>query len=130
MSDNKELIRHMFAEMSTGNAGPLVELLADDVTWTTMGQTKWSGTLRGKNSVLQDLLGKLLSRLEGNRYTASAHRLIAEDDFVVAQARGQSTTTAGVPYNNEYCFIFRLEGGKIKEVTEYLDTELVTSALG
>ena len=38
-------------------------------------------------------------------------------------------TKAGVPYNNEYCFVYRLEDGAIKEVTEYMDTELVTSAL-
>ena len=45
------------------------------------------------------------------------------------EARGETTTTAGVPYNNEYCFVYRLENGAIKEVTEYMDTELVTSAL-
>jgi len=53
-----------------------------------------------------------------------------EDAFVVVEARGKATTTAGTPYDNEYCFIYRIEDGRIKEVTEYLDTELVTSALG
>jgi uncharacterized protein len=36
----------------------------------------------------------------------------------------------GVPYNNTYCHVFRIVNGKIKEVTEYLDTELVTRAFG
>lgn len=48
---------------------------------------------------------------------------------MVVQARGQSTTRAGIPYNNEYCFVYLMEDGRIKEVTEYLDTELVTKAL-
>ena len=127
--DNKELIRHAYAELATGNSRPLVELLADDVVWTVMGQTKWSGAYRGKAAVLRDLLGQLASRLEG-RYRATAERILADGDYVVAQAKAQATTKAGPPYNQEYCFVYRFEDGRIKEVTEYIDTELVTSALG
>ena len=127
--ENKERIRHAFEEMSSGNSRPFVELLADDVTWTVMGRTRWSGTYRGKTTVLTDLLGLLRSRL-ADRYRASAQRIIAEGDTVVAEVRGLATTTSGVPYNNEYCFIYRMQDGKIHEVTEYLDTELVTAALG
>ena len=39
-------------------------------------------------------------------------------------------TKAGEPYCNTYCFVFRLEGGKLKEVTEYQNTELATRVLG
>jgi uncharacterized protein len=129
VSDNKERIRHMFAELSTGNSRPLVELLADDVAWTVMGHTQWSGTYRGKQTVLKDLLGQLLARLEG-RYRASAHRIFADGDYVIAEARAQATTKNGAPYDQEYCFVYRFENGAIKEVTEYMDTELVTKALG
>ena len=40
------------------------------------------------------------------------------------------TTKSGKPYNNEYCWVFRLDGGRIKEVTEYMDTQLAEAALG
>jgi ketosteroid isomerase-like protein len=93
-----------------------------------MGRTQWSGTYRGKQTVLNDLLRQLQSRL-ADRYRASAERIIAEGPYVVVQARGQAMTTAGMPYHNEYCFIYRVENGQIKEVIEYLDTELVTAAL-
>lgn len=126
--DNKRIIQRVFDEMATGNSRPFVELLADDVTWTVMGQTRWSGSYRGKAAVLGDLLGQLRERL-ADRYRAAAERIIADGPFVVVQARGQSTTRAGIPYNNEYCFVYLMEDGRIKEVTEYLDTELVTKAL-
>jgi ketosteroid isomerase-like protein len=35
----------------------------------------------------------------------------------------------GKPYNNNYCCIYRIVGGKLQELTEYLDTELVTAVL-
>ena len=71
---------------------------------------------------------ELRARL-ADRYRASAQRIIADGDYVVVQARGEATTKDGSPYNNEYCFVYRMENGKIREVTEYLDTELVTQAL-
>jgi uncharacterized protein (TIGR02246 family) len=128
-TDNKALIQQMFDALANADSRPFVALMADDVTWTVMGQTRWSGTYRGKAAVLNDLLGVLRTRL-ADRYRATAQRVIAEGPYVVVQARGQSTTVAGTAYNNEYCFIYRLEDGKIKEVTEYLDTELLTSVLG
>ena len=38
-------------------------------------------------------------------------------------------TKKGQPYNNKYCFIFRLANGRLKEVAEYVDTELVTATI-
>ena len=46
------------------------------------------------------------------------------------QALGKSNTKSGGTYNNTYCQVFRLASGKVQEVTEYLDTELVTKAFG
>jgi ketosteroid isomerase-like protein len=126
---NKELIEHIFAELAQANSRPMVELLADDVQWHVMGTTPWSRTYVGKQSVLTDLLGVLRTRL-ADRYRATAQRILADGDHVVVQARGQSTTKSGVPYNNEYCFIYRMENGRIVEVTEYLDTQLLMTALG
>jgi Pentapeptide repeats (8 copies) len=39
----------------------------------------------------------------------------------------QATTVKGKPYNNAYCMVFRFANGKIQEIMEYLDTELINS---
>jgi len=102
--------------------------MADDFHWTVTGSTKWSKTYDGKQAVLTEL-GTLSSKISG-RIRATAHRFIAEGDHVVVEARGNNTTKKGTPYNNTYCFVFRIAEGKLKELTEYMDTELVTAALG
>ena len=127
-TDNKNLIQHIFAEMSKGNPVPFRNSLADDVRWRIMGTTQWSKTFQGKQAVLTELLGPLFE-LFANPLTVTADRFIAEGDLVVVEGRGNATTKAGKPYNNSYCWIYRVADGKIKEITEYLDTELVTSAL-
>lgn len=127
-ADNKDLIRRAFEALASADSRPLVALLADDVAWTVKGRTRWSRTYHGKDTVLRELLGPLGARLAG-RYRATAERILADGAFVVVQAHGQATTKAGVAYDNEYCFVYRMKDGRIEEVTEYLDTELVTAAL-
>jgi ketosteroid isomerase-like protein len=129
MNENKQLIQHVFAELGAGNSKPLTDVLADDVRWTIIGSTKWSRTFAGKAAVLEELLTPLRAQIEG-RIQVRAHRFIAEGDLVVVEATGRSTTKHGAPYNNTYCWIYRLANGKVQELTEYLDTALVEAALG
>jgi ketosteroid isomerase-like protein len=127
-TENKKLLEEIFSELAKGNARPLVEAMAEDFNWTVTGTTKWSKTYAGKSTVLRELFGVLSERIDG-QITTIPDRFIAEDDHVVVEAHGNNRTKSGKPYNNRYCFVFRVAGGKLKEVTEYLDTELVTVAL-
>jgi len=129
MNENKQLIQHVFAELGAGNSKPFTDVLADDVHWTIIGSTRWSRTFAGKAAVLAELLTPLRAQIDG-RIQVTAHRFIAEDDLVVVEATGRSTTKQGEPYNNTYCWIYRLANGKVRELTEYLDTALVEAALG
>jgi uncharacterized protein len=128
-AENKQLMQTIFGGLAEGNARPFVEAMADGFRWTVTGTTKWSKTYEGKQAVITELFGQLRTRIEGGIRTA-AQRFIAEDDYVVVEARGNNTTKKGKPYNNRYCFVFRISGGQLQELTEYLDTELVTTALG
>jgi uncharacterized protein len=128
-AENKQLMQNIFSELSKGNGKPFVESLADDFCWTITGSTKWSRTYRGKQEVVAELLRPLFAQF-ADQYTNTAHRFIAEDDYVVVECRGRVTTKSGKPYNNTYCWVCRVADGKLHELTEYLDTELVTAALG
>ena len=127
-AENKQLLQHIFDELAQGNSRPLVESMADDFCWTVTGSTRWSKTYEGKQAVIGELFGTLRSRM-ADRIRTRAERFIAEDDLVVIEARGNNTTRSGKPYNNTYCFVFRLANGKLQEVTEYMDTLLVATAL-
>ncbi|MEU7785076.1 nuclear transport factor 2 family protein [Amycolatopsis sp. NPDC049159] len=127
-AENKELLRTAFAAWATGDIRPLVAAMADDVTWTVGGHNSWSGSFAGKDSVRRDLLGPLGEQFDGV-YTSTASRFVAEDDVVVVETRGSVATKTGRRYDNQYCFVFRLEGGRIREITEYMDTQLVAEVL-
>jgi ketosteroid isomerase-like protein len=93
------------------------------------GQYSWSQTFKGKEALLRDLYGYLGTLLADGRRTI-AHRFIADGDHVVMEGVGEMRTKAGVPYNNDYCLIYRLKDGKIVEIREYCDSALTEKILG
>jgi uncharacterized protein len=128
-AENKELVRNMFAELSKGNAEAFLGAMADNVRFTIIGTSKYSATYNGKQQVINKLLAPLGAQLEGG-LSITPDNFIAEGDFVAMQSHGKAMSKNGKPYNNTYCQIFRIANGKVQEMTEYLDTELVTAAFG
>jgi uncharacterized protein len=127
-AENKRLMERIFDELSRGNGKPFVDALAEDVRWTIIGGTAWSRTWEGFEAVRRRLLDPLFAQFR-TTYRARAVRLIAEDDLVVIESRGDVITSSGKPYRNTYCNIYRLEEGRVVEITEYCDTQLVAEVL-
>ena len=128
-SDNKQVITNMFAEISKGNAAAFMDVMADDIKYTLQGRTKFSGTMNGKQQVMEKLLGPLGAALESG-IAITPYNFTAEGDYVVMLSNGKATTKSGKGYNNSYCHVFKVVGGKVKEINEYLDTAMVDEAFG
>jgi len=128
-AENKQVITNMFAEISKGNAAAFMDAMADDIKYTLQGRTKFSGTMNGKQQVMEKLLGPLGAALEGG-IAITPYNFIAEGDYVAMLSNGNATTKSGKHYNNSYCHVFKVIGGKVKEINEYLDTALVDEAFG
>jgi len=127
---NKQLLQDIYAEISRGNPQLLLDSMADDIEWTIIGSTALSGTSHGKQEVIDKLLKPLRARLADGPIVFQPERFIAEGEYVVMQARGRATALSGKPYNNTYCIVCRIVDGKLKEMIDYVDTELITTALG
>lgn len=125
---NKALMLQVMAELDKGNGKPFVAAMADDVSWTIPGDTAWSRTYSGKQAVMQELLRPVYAQFD-TPYFSTTHRVMADSDMVVIEFDGRVTTKAGKAYNNRYCYVCRMEGGQIRELTEYFDTALVNAAL-
>ena len=127
--ENKKIVQHFYQSGNQGDMETCFSLIANDIVWTNMGTTAISGTYTGKTELMEKLLGPLFGQLKQGIHM-EAHLLVAEGDYVVAQTSGSAETLDGRPYNNSYCWVIRMKDGKLAEVTEFLDTELVTSVFG
>lgn len=126
---NKRLMQEIFSEMSKGNLEPLIDAMAEDMRWTWMGTGRWSHTFEGKDSVVNELFAAVRNTLSES-YGVIPHLFIAEGDHVVVEHRGRSSTVDGRPYHNTYCWVCRFADGKLSELREYMDTELLTQTFG
>jgi hypothetical protein len=124
---NRATITSIFEAMSRGETRPFGEAMADDFTWRMTGTTAWSGTYSGRTEVARML--STLRQQWATRYKSTPSRILADEDHVVVETRGEVVTKAGKPYNNTYCLVIRMRDDKLVELTEYFDTELVTAAL-
>jgi hypothetical protein len=127
-TENRKLIEEIFAGLEKGDGGPFVRSLAEDFSWTIIGSTPWSGTYSGKKEVRRRLLDPLFAQFAG-QYVNRLVGMIAEGDRVAVECRGHVTTKEGKTYANTYCWVCRIENGKLKEILEYMDTAHLGEAL-
>jgi ketosteroid isomerase-like protein len=127
-SKNKEIVRNFYEAGNRGDMDACFELISEDIKWTNIGTTFLSGRFNGKEELLEKLFGPLFGQLKAG-ISMHINQLIAEGEYVVAHTSGTAETLEGRSYNNTYCWIIRLRNGKFVEVTEFADTELITSAL-
>lgn len=127
--DNKKVVLAFYEAAAKGDMDTCFALLADDVTWTNIGSTRFSGTFSGKQALTDELLGPLFGQLKAG-ISNTIERLTAEDDVVVAQTTGSAETVDGKPYNNSYCQVMRIRNRQIAEVREYMDTALIDAVFG
>lgn len=128
-TENKRLIKHVFDGLAEGDFDPLIDAMAADFRWRWMGTVNWSQTFEGKEAVVDELLAGVRETL-AEPLGLVADRFIADGDHVVVEGRGRNTTTDGRPYNNRYCWVCRVVDGELREIREYMDTELVTETFG
>ena len=119
----------IFAELETGKGALFATALADDVVMRITGQYSWSRSFTGKDAVMRDLYGYVRSLVKPGSRTIPLN-IFADGDHVVVEARGAMTTRAGETYDNEYCLIYRVSGGRIVEMREYCDSMLCEARLG
>ncbi len=129
VSENKHVVQTFLDAGARGDIQACFDQLAEDVAWTNIGRTKYSGTYTGKADLTARLLGPLFGQLAGG-IRSTIHNVIAEGELVVVQSTGEAMTTSGRAYNNTYCQVFTVRDGKIGAVTEYLDTALVNDVFG
>ncbi|MEE4383700.1 MAG: nuclear transport factor 2 family protein [Pseudomonadales bacterium] len=126
---NKAVVRAFFEAGNRGDMDACFALIADDVVWHNLGSTRLSGTFRGKAMLMEELLGPLFGSLKAG-IRSELEALIGEGDTVVAVTSGTAETMDGRPYCNRYCQLMRIRDGRIVEVTEFADTDLMRRTFG
>jgi uncharacterized protein len=117
---NKDLVKAAFDDWAAGTGGPFA-LLADDATWTIVGNSPVSRAFASKQEFIDVVIEPFNARLS-TPLVPSLRGLFAEGDWVIALFDGAATAADGRPYRNTYTWYMRLRDGAVVEVIAFFDT--------
>ena len=127
-NENKQVVRDFWSAFNRGEVEKALALASEDVVFTVTGTTPVSDSYRGKAAVRGHF--SRFGGLVDSGAEMIVGELIAEGDAVVCLSSGiMGGANTGAKYDNGYAFVFRLKGDRIAQITEYLDTALVETAL-
>jgi uncharacterized protein len=124
-AQNRKLIEDAFNGWVGGDRAAFNNLLADDLRWTVIGNSPVSGHYNSKREFLEGAGARMAGKLATPIQPTLRH-VIADSNMVALVFDGLAKGKNGTDYRQTYCWVLRLEDGRIREGTAYLDTELIT----
>jgi len=90
----------------------------DNATAVALG---YASGMEGRDAIVH-FLTQEFRRLFVQDVSIDFRGFYADGSTVVVEERTRATLANGRAYDNDYCFVFELEDGKVKQVREYMDT--------
>jgi ketosteroid isomerase-like protein len=114
---NTEIVRRGYRAFNEADIETINRLWADNVTWTTPGESTVAGTARGKDAVLAQY-GRYGGETNGT-FKADLKAVFESDDGRVIGLHHNSATRAGRQLDTDCCIVFEIKNGKIASGTEH-----------
>ena len=121
-TSTRTFITNLFSNISQEGLGnSFIDSLSDKVIWTATGSSPLSGRYEGKKAYREQILAKLHERLETSVKPQVDLILVDGDwaavNFHTTGAKGYN----GVDFSMSYCWLMRVENGKVTEVIGFYD---------
>ena len=123
---NKKVVVDFIEAMGRSDEAAADACLAPDAFTQAKGFSKFAG-IRHRDVILGTI--DSFNQLLPGGLRPTVHTITAEGDRVAVEFEGDAKTYEGTPYCNQYCMVFTLRDGKIKQVNEYFCTILADRVL-
>lgn len=107
---NVALVREGGEALERGDTSWFEEHTADDIVWHVGGNSKMSGTITGKQAVME-----FFGRSAGVDMSIDTHDILGNDDHVVVLGTAKGTAPDGTPFEYKFVNIFHIRDGKTVE---------------
>ncbi len=124
--ENKAVVLRFIDAMGRGDAEAAAPCIAEDTFTLAKGFGKFAG-VRTHDTILATIAA--FDQLMPGGMEPTIHSVTAEGDRVVVEFEGNGTLFNGEPYCNEYCMVFSVRDGRIRQVNEYFCTLLADQVL-
>jgi len=117
---NKELVRKSFDAWKAGTGSPF-DLLADDVSWTIVGQSVVSKTYSTREAFMSEVIQPFNARMTGH-LAPTVHNVYAEGDTVIIYFDADGSARDGKPYRNTYAWFLEMRSGRVIRAVAFFDS--------
>jgi ketosteroid isomerase-like protein len=123
----KDVVLRAWREFASRDPERIRAVFTPDAEWLAPEGNATAVALGGTHHLVgRDRIVHFLTVEFPSVFVADVHvdfrSVVGDGDVVVVEERMQATLHHGGHYDNEYCFVFELEGERIKRVREYMDT--------
>ncbi len=131
--ENKRIIIDTWKAFGTRDSEQIRQYFREDAVWIAQHRNATalvaneSGNLTGATGLkgagrIADFIANEVPRIFPHDRTIDFRGVYAAGNVVIVEERMRATLFNGRRYDNDYCFIFELEGGLIAIMREYMDT--------
>jgi ketosteroid isomerase-like protein len=121
--ENRRVVRDAFTAWSDGTA-PITDLFAPEMTWRIEGRSIVAKQYVNTQQFVDEVLVPFGARFsQGERFRpVDVRATYCDGDTVVVLWDGRGIANDGIPYENSYVWIMRLEAGKVVDATALFDS--------
>ncbi len=128
---NKQVVRSFFETLSSGDYVRLADLFDPQATWTVCAQgIPGAGTHAGRDAIIDEFLAPVRGTFEPGDPKLEIKTMLGEGSWVAVEARGRGRYLNGNPYDQEYCYLIEVDGGKVRTLRQYFDSHYVAKQMG
>jgi uncharacterized protein len=128
IEQNKDLALKTWQAFASGDIRTAFANMSDDISWFIPGNiANVSGMREGKSSILE--FARQAAKMFPKPLKSEIRNVYAEGDAVILEMINRGKLANGRTYENNYCFVFEIENGKVHRVREYVDTQKVSDLL-
>jgi ketosteroid isomerase-like protein len=125
---NEQLVMDAWRAFATQDPDRVRAVFTPDAEWLAPARNATALALDGSHHLVgRERIVRFLAQEFGSVFVADVtvefRGVHAAGDTVVVEERMQATLANGAHYDNEYCLVFELAGGRIHRVREYMDTQ-------
>ncbi len=123
---NRNAVIEAWKVFKTRDVRRISDLFTDDAEWIAQKGNATAVALDASdhmvgNEAIAEFLGSGMYKLYRD-VRIEFRSVVADGNTVVVEEHMSATLPSGKVYENDYCFFFVLDNGKIKQVREYMDT--------
>lgn len=126
---NLEIAQTMYDAFNSGDLETVMNHMADDVEWVEPAGSRFAGTHRGPDAILQNVFAPVMEAME--TFEAKPERFIEDGDTIVAIGADEGVVAeTGESLTAKFAQVCEFEDGKLVRFENYTDTHAWEQAYG